>query len=56
MWVHLVLGNQIGGGGSNECLDERFVRDQEGLFLLAPVGASKGSEDVEAGSGALDEG
>ena len=35
----------IGEKGS----DEGFESDYEGLFLLAPVGASKSTEDVEAG-------
>ena len=36
--------------------DEGFVGDYEGLLLLAPIGASKGPEDVEAGGGALNDG
>ena len=35
----------IGEKGS----DKGFESDYEGLFLLAPVGASKSTEDVEAG-------
>ena len=37
----------VGEQGANEGL----VGDEEGLFLLAPRGASKSTEDVEAGGG-----
>ena len=50
------VGEPDGGRICNNGTDEGFVGDYEGLLLLAPIGASKGPEDVEAGGGALNDG
>ena len=50
------VGEPYGGRISNNGSDEGFESNNEGLLLLAPVGAGKGPEDVEAGGGALDDG
>ena len=50
------VGEPDGGRIGDDGTDEGFEGDYEGLLLLAPVGASKGPEDVETGGGALDDG
>ena len=46
------VGEPDWGSISKEGTDEGFESDEEGLLLLAPKGASKGSQNVEAGGGA----
>ena len=49
------VGEPYRGGIGKEGSNEGYVRDAEGLLLLAPIGASEGSEEVKAGGHAGDE-
>ena len=44
------------GGICEQGADEGFECNNEGFPLLAPIGASKGAEDIESGSGTGDDG
>ena len=51
----LAVRKPDGGSICEEGSDQGFEGDNEGLLLLAPVGASKSAKDIEASDRALDD-
>ena len=45
-----------GGGVGEKGSNKGFIGKEEGFFMLAPAGASQGSDNIEAGGSSLDEG